>query len=103
MLLPLRDYTEPVSAEPMDDQAFEAFYRRHARRTWARLYRITEDGEYRQEVAAGTALAAMIAQLEGALSDFFDSHSDPLRSGQEALRKGTFNYNQAWDPFVPRA
>jgi RNA polymerase sigma-70 factor, ECF subfamily len=28
----------------MDDHAFEAFYRKHARQTWARLYRITGDG-----------------------------------------------------------
>lgn len=40
--LAVRDYTARESVR-MDDRVFEAFYRRHARQTWARLYRITGD------------------------------------------------------------
>jgi len=40
----VRDYAEKGCVERMDDHAFEAFYRRHGRQTWARLYRITGDG-----------------------------------------------------------
>lgn len=43
-LAAVRDYAERESVSRMDDRAFEAFYRRHARQTWARLYRITGNG-----------------------------------------------------------
>ena len=40
----VRDYAEEGRVERMDDRAFEAFYRRYGRPTWARLYRITGNG-----------------------------------------------------------
>lgn len=39
----VRDYAVEAAAG-MDERAFEGFYRKHARATWARLYRITGDG-----------------------------------------------------------
>ena len=43
-LVAVRDYATRESVSTMDDRAFEAFYRRHARQAWARLYRITGNG-----------------------------------------------------------
>lgn len=43
-LVAVRDYASEARVSRMDDRAFETFYRRHARQTWARLYRITGDG-----------------------------------------------------------
>jgi RNA polymerase sigma-70 factor (ECF subfamily) len=40
----VRDYAEEGSVDRLDDRTFEAFYRRHGRQTWARLYRITGSG-----------------------------------------------------------
>lgn len=68
----------------------------------AQLYRIDAAGEVLVDLLDAT-LQDLADRLERAAADFFAFHSDPVRSGPDALRQGRFNYNQAWDPFVPRA
>lgn len=67
------------------------------------LYEVETAGETLLDAENDPALQAIMAGLSKAVDAFFAAHSDPARSGPEALRPGRFNYNQAWDPFVPRA
>jgi len=69
----------------------------------SQLYQVGEVGELRLDPAADPSLQPLVRALEQAVSAFFDHHSDPSRSGPEALRQGRYNNNQAWDSFVPRA
>lgn len=77
--------------------------REHKLVTWttgapSQLYRIEPTGE----VLVLDAPQTLVRDLEEAVKSFFANHTDPARSGPQALLPGRFNYNQAWDPFVPR-
>ena len=54
------------------------------------------------EVSGKPGSASIIDHLRAALEAFFASVADPERSGAASLQPLTFNFNQAWDPFVPR-
>jgi RNA polymerase sigma-70 factor, ECF subfamily len=72
--LAVRDCAAGAPVARMDDRAFEAFYRRHARQTWARLYRITGDGAAADDLLQRAFLRfltdADAARSEGELVSF---------------------------------
>ncbi len=52
----------------MDERAFEAFYRKHARLTWARLYRITGDGAAADDLLQ-RAMLRFLSDVDAARSE----------------------------------
>jgi len=69
----------------------------------SQLYSVDAPGEVLMDHRSDPVLRSLVLDLERAVTDFFARHADPARSGPESLKPGRFNYNQAWDTFVPRA
>lgn len=73
-LVAMRNYASKEDVKIMDDAAFEAFYRKHARRTWGRLYRITGDGAAADDLLQRAFLKFLVeadaARSEGELVSF---------------------------------
>jgi hypothetical protein len=63
------------------------------------LFRVGDNADETVEITDQPAIAA---ELDARLTAFFAAHSDPARSGPAALAPETYNFNQAWDPFVRR-
>jgi arylsulfatase A-like enzyme len=79
----------------------------HKLLTWttdapAQLFAVVPGADETVAVTDAPGATAIASGLDRHVRAFFAGHADPSRSGPAALAPGTFNYNQAWDPFVPR-